>query len=60
MLTHVTGTADCSGCVCALQTQSTLCVLQYIIYTYVHVLHCVLFYYLLCSLKANFYVTHRQ
>ena len=29
--------------------------------TYVHVLYCVLFYwYLLCSRKANFYVTHRQ
>ena len=29
--------------------------------TYVHVLYCVLFYwYLLCSLRANFYVIRRQ
>ena len=62
VLTRVIDRVDCFGCVCVPTRlkDKALCVLQYMC-TYVHVLHCVLFYWpLLCSRKANFYVIHRQ
>ena len=62
MLTRVTDRVGCFGYVrCPPDSKIKYSVFYKHMCTYVHVLYYVLFYwYLLCSRKANFYVTHRQ